>query len=138
MENCLFCKIANKEIKADVVYEDQAAMSVLDIHPRSLGHVFVIPKKHVSSILDLEDEQVAPVFFAVKNTAILLKEKIKADGFSIGINTGRAGGQEIDHLHIHIIPRFLNDGGGSIQSVISNIPGEKEKEMIREMLVKRQ
>ncbi|OGZ03964.1 MAG: hypothetical protein A2430_02205 [Candidatus Liptonbacteria bacterium RIFOXYC1_FULL_36_8] len=137
MESCLFCKIANKEIKADVVYEDEAAMAVLDIHPRSLGHIFIIPKKHAGSLLDLEEAQIAPVFSAVKKTAVLIKEKTGADGLSIGINTGRAGGQDVDHLHIHIIPRFLNDGGGSIQSVVNNIPSEEEREKIRDILAKK-
>lgn len=122
--DCLFCKIARKEIPAEVVYEDEAAMAIADIHPRAPGHVFVIPKQHCANFTEMPDELIAPVFAAVKKTAMLLKDKVKADGMTIGINQGRASGQEVDHLHIHILPRFMGDGGGSIQSVVDSVGGK--------------
>ncbi|MDD4761849.1 MAG: HIT family protein [Candidatus Pacebacteria bacterium] len=134
MENCLFCKIVRGEIKGDVIYEDEKAMALLDINPRAPGHAFVIPKEHYENLLEVPNEELGGIFLAVKKTAEKLKEKMQADALSIGINNGRVSGQEIDHLHIHIIPRFKGDGGGSFQSIIANIPDSEEKERIKKLL----
>ncbi len=122
--DCLFCKIVIKTIKAEIIYEDVETLAFLDIHPRSTGHTVIIPKKHVANILDLCDALVAPTFLTVKRVSAILNTALNSDGFIIGINHGRISGQEIDHLHIHVIPRFLNDGGTSIQSVVNNPPKE--------------
>lgn len=122
--SCLFCKIANKDIPSLLIYEDETAMAFLDIHPHGPGHSVVVPKLHAETILELPEEQVGPVFSAVKNVVAILKERLIPDGFTIGINHGRVGGQAVDHLHIHIIPRYKDDGGGSIHSVVRNTPLE--------------
>lgn len=122
--DCLFCKIACKEIVANIVYEDKDTLAFLDIHPRSPGHCVIIPKKHAVNILDLDDALVGPTFLTVKAVSAILNVALKTDGFTIGINHGRTSGQEIDHLHIHIIPRFINDGGASMQSIVNNPPKE--------------
>jgi len=127
--DCLFCKIANKEMAAQVIYEDEDATAVLDVHPRAPGHTMVLPKVHAETILDLPDEKIEGVFKAVKNVTDLLNERLKPQGFTIGINHGRVSGQVIDHLHIHIIPRWANDGGGSIHSVVDNRPKESLEEI---------
>ncbi len=135
MEDCLFCKIIEGKIPAQVVYQDDFTIGVLDILPRSVGHTMVIPKKHAETILELDDNEVAEVFKSVKKVVQLLKEKIKPDGFTIGINHGKVSGQAIDHLHIHIIPRFIGDKGGSIHSVVSN-PPEKSLQEVRDIIIK--
>ncbi len=117
---CLFCKIINKEIPAKVIFENEAAIAVLDIHPCAPGHTVVLPKHHTPALIELTDEHVGPVFLVVKEVAKKLKNVLKYDGLTIGINQGRKAGQEIDHLHIHLIPRWGNDGGGSVQSVVNN------------------
>ena len=132
--DCLFCKIASGEIKGDIVYQDDKVMALLDIHPRSLGHVFVIPKEHYTTLLDLREDLVEPLFSAVQKVAKKVKEVTGADGLTIGMNQGRVSGQEVDHLHIHIIPRFEGDKGGSIQSVVSNVPSEEDREEIKKKL----
>lgn len=124
MESCLFCKIIKKEISAEIVYEDDAALGVLDIHPRAPGHTMVMPKKHMNSVLDLEVEDCAPLMLAVRNVTAMVKKAMNPDGFIIGINHGRMAGQEIDHLHIHIIPRYKGDGGHAVQGVVNNPPKE--------------
>lgn len=129
MTDCLFCKITSKEIPSEVIYEDDSAFAILDIHPIAPGHTMVLSKKHRETILDLNDDELAPIFSAVRNVTKLLQEVFAPDGFTIGINQGKASGQTIDHLHVHIIPRFRNDGGGSIHSVVDNQP----KETIREI-----
>lgn len=130
----MFCKIVQGEIKGDIIYEDEKAMALLDINPRAPGHAFVIPKKHFENLLEVPDGELGGIFLAVKNTAEKLKEKMKADALSIGINNGRVSGQEIDHLHIHIMPRFKGDGGNSCQSIVANIPSAEEREKIRGIL----
>ncbi|HUX35579.1 MAG TPA: HIT family protein [Candidatus Paceibacterota bacterium] len=126
--NCLFCRIASKEIGAEVIYEDEGNMAFLDIHPRAPGHAMVIPKAHRETILDVPEEELGLLFAAVKKTASMLSKALKPDGFTIGINHGKASGQEVGHLHIHIIPRYLNDKGSSIHSVVDNRTGETVQE----------
>lgn len=119
---CLFCKIINKEIPAQIVFEDEDTIGILDIKPRSLAHTMILPKVHAENILDLSADQLVKVFNTVKTITQKLKEVFQPDGFTIGINHGRASGQMVDHLHIHIIPRWRSDGGGSIHSVVNNPP----------------
>ena len=129
MDNCLFCKIIKKETSAEIIYEDSVSIAVLDVHPRSYGHAMVLPKSHAENILDLADEEIGGVFKAVKKVTMILSESLKPDGFTIGINHGKVSGQAIDHLHIHIMPRWCGDGGGSIHSVVDNPPKETLKEI---------
>jgi len=129
MSECLFCKIVNKEIEAKVIYEDENNLAFLDVYPHAPGHTVLIPKKHYYDILELEDNEIASLFVALKKTLALIQNAINPDGFTIGINHKEAAGQVIPHLHIHLIPRFKNDGGGSIHSVVLN----KQKESIDEI-----
>ena len=127
--DCLFCKIANKQIPAEIVYEDSDTLAFLDIHPRAPGHTMIIPKIHAENILDLPDNLVGKVFLTVKKIAGMLTKAFKPEGFTIGINHGRVSGQVVDHLHIHVMPRFSNDQGASIHSVVNNPPAESLKEI---------
>lgn len=127
--DCLFCRLASKELSAEIIYEDDWAVGMLDVRPIAPGHALVVPKIHAQNILDLPDEAVGPLFLAVKKTTELIQKALKPDGFTIGINHGKMSGQAIDHLHVHIIPRFKNDGGRSIHSVVENPPKESLKEI---------
>lgn len=127
--DCLFCKIANKEIPAYVVYESADATAVLDVNPRASGHVMVLPKIHAANILELPDGKIEGVFKTVKEVTGLLDKKLRPDGFTIGINHGKVSGQTVEHLHIHVIPRWTGDGGGSIHSVVDN----RSKESLEEI-----
>src|SRR3990167_361032 len=119
--DCLFCKIAGKEIPSNIVYEDESAVGFLDIHPSSPGHTVVIPKSHIADFLSIHDDTAAgKIFDAVKKTAAILQLKLTPDGFTIGINNGKAAGQEIEHLHIHLIPRWADDSGLSVQGIVKN------------------
>lgn len=129
MEECFFCQIANKAREADIVYEDDHVVGILDIFPRTPGHTMIIPKVHAENILDLPDEEIGPVYKAVKRMTATLREALNPDGFTIGINHGKVSGQAIDHLHIHIMPRWHNDGGGSLHSVVGNPPKESLKDI---------
>ncbi len=127
--NCLFCKISGKIISSFDIYENNAVFAFLDINPISPGHTLVIPKIHAENLFDLTDEQISLLFKAVRDVALLLKKRLNPEGFTIGINHGRISGQAVEHIHIHIIPRFENDGGGSLHSVVQNSPKETLKEI---------
>jgi histidine triad (HIT) family protein len=133
-EHCLFCDIASKKIKSYILYEDDHAMAFLDVMPRALGHTLVIPKVHAPNILELPDDEIAPLFAAVKKITEILSSSLKPDGVTIGINQGRASGQEVDHLHVHVIPRWHNDGGGAIQSVVNHPPKESLEKIAKKIL----
>lgn len=132
--DCLFCNIVSKKIPAQVIYEDDHTLAFLDIMPRTIGHTLVIPKDHAPTIIELSEAEVAPLFLTVKKMSTLLKQKLGLDGMTIGINQGRVSGQEVDHLHVHLMPRSHGDGGGSLQSVVNNKPKESV-EAIRAKLI---
>jgi len=105
MEDCIFCKIANKEEKADIVYEDSDVLAFKDISPMSSVHLLIIPKKHIVSIDHIEDqdqELIGKMFLVAKKIA---KEKGLAQNYKLIINVGKGGGQVVDHLHLHLISK---------------------------------
>jgi histidine triad (HIT) family protein len=110
MDDCIFCKIVNKEIPSDIVYEDDDTMAFLDIRPVAKGHTLVIPKKHSQNILDTDDETLAKVMVTCKKVGKAMVEAVGATAFNTGSNNGKASGQEVFHLHFHLIPRFAKDG----------------------------
>ncbi len=122
--DCLFCKIIKKEIPAEIIYEDENAVGFLDVNPRAPGHTMVLPKVHVETISDLANNLNSPFLEAVKSSIALLKKALAPDGFTIGINHGKAAGQAIEHLHLHIIPRYKDDGGQSLHGIVNNVPKE--------------
>jgi len=122
--DCLFCKIGSGEIQSLTIYEDSNVRAFLDIHPLTLGHTVVVPKKHYGNVIDLPEELVGPVFLGVKKAAEMLKLGLGIEGFTIGINHGTIGHQEIDHLHVHVIPRRSGDGGGNIHSIVHEVSNE--------------
>ena len=133
MENCIFCKIIKQEIPCYKIYEDEDNLAFLDVNPHAKGHAMVIPKKHVSVLTDLDDNNVEKLFVAVKKVTQMLKEKLNPDGFNGGWNNGEVCGQTVPHLHIHIMPRYDGDGGGSIHSIIKN-PGDLSVEEVHNLL----
>lgn len=134
--NCLFCKIINKEIPADIIYEDGEVVAVLDIQPRAPGHAMILPKIHIENISELPEKNIGSVFSAVKKIVGLLEKSLKPDGFTIGINHGKVSGQTIEHLHIHVIPRWQGDGGGSVHDAVDNPPEKEDLEKIKNKIIK--
>ena len=104
MEECIFCKIAKKEIPSSIVYEDNDIIAFRDINPITPVHVLVIPKKHIESLLELkeEDEILVGKIYTVINK-IAKQEGISEKGFRVIVNCGEDGGQEVKHLHYHIL-----------------------------------
>lgn len=105
--DCLFCKIVNKQLPSDIVYETDGLMVFKDIHPKSPIHLLVVPKmpaRHIDSANDLEPEDekmITAMFLAAKKTA---KDfGLNETGYKLVFNVGRGGGQLIDHLHLHLL-----------------------------------
>ena len=109
MDECLFCKIINKQIPAKTVYEDEKVLVFLDINPVSDGHLLIIPKKHVKNVLELPKDLAADMVEIIQTKIYpLLKDKLQIDGMTVIQNNEY--GQEVPHYHIHIIPRYQEDG----------------------------
>lgn len=129
MDSCIFCKIGKGEIPCHKIYEDKDFLAFLDIHPHAKGHTVIIPKKHAETIFDFNDAKAKKMMIAVKRTMEKIQSVLKSAGFNTGWNHNQAGGQVIPHLHIHIFPRYENDGGGSFHSIIKN-PGNLSVEEV--------
>lgn len=104
MEDCIFCKITKEEIPASIVYEDNDVLAFKDINPQAPVHILVIPKKHITSIIELEenDEALIGHIFTVINK-IATEQGIAESGFRVITNCGEDSGQEVKHLHFHIL-----------------------------------
>ncbi len=110
MVDCIFCKIINKEIPADLVHETSNFIVFLDLNPVNRGHCLVVPKKHYSDIFDIPDELARDMMSLIKKTSSVVQKAVNADGINIGINNKAAAGQFVMHSHAHVIPRFKGDG----------------------------
>lgn len=117
-------KIATKRVPAEIIFENQHALAVLDVQPIAPGHALVIPKSYARDMSELNEEAIAGVFMAVREVTVLLGKALRAEGFTIGINQGRAAGGAIDYLHVHVVPRYMNDKGVSLHQVVHNPPRE--------------
>ena len=104
MEDCIFCKIIKKEIPSEIVYEDEEIIAFKDINPAEPTHILVIPKKHISSIVEIkkEDEAIIGRIYSVINK-IAEDIGIKEKGFRVILNCGEDGGQEVRHIHFHLL-----------------------------------
>ena len=112
MENCIFCKIANGEIPAATLYEDENFRVILDLGPASKGHALILPKSHAANIYELSDEMAAKAMILAKKMATAMTAALKCDGFNIVQNNGECAGQTVFHFHMHLIPRYEGDGVG--------------------------
>ncbi|WP_372845469.1 HIT family protein [Pontiella sp.] len=110
MSDCIFCKIVEKEIPATIVHEDDDVLVFMDIGPIIKGHALVIPKKHYDPVTETPDHVINKLFLTAKKIAAAQMNGLGADGVNIMQNNGKASGQEVPHIHVHVIPRFDGDG----------------------------
>ncbi len=108
--DCIFCKIINGEISSYKVFEDDLVFAFLDINPLSKGHTLIIPKKHFVDILDIDNKSLERVAVASKNLAIRYSKKLGAEGFNLRQSSGAIAHQDVFHFHMHLVPRYKNDG----------------------------
>ncbi len=108
---CIFCRIVSGELPASVVYEDDQVIAFLDIQPINPGHVLVVPKYHAQSMEDLPEEDAAHMMRVGQIIdKALRKSDLRCEGVNMFIADGRVAGQDVDHIHLHVFPRFKGDG----------------------------
>ncbi|MBI4149852.1 HIT family protein [Candidatus Woesearchaeota archaeon] len=110
MTDCIFCKIIKGEVPSSKIYEDDNVYAFLDISPVNPGHTLVVPKQHCTDLYEMTNDEINAVFTTAKRIAKAVVRGVQADGVNIGMNNGKAAGQIVFHAHIHVIPRFMNDG----------------------------
>ncbi len=112
--SCLFCKIANKEVPADIVYEDERFLAFKDINPKAPVHILIIPKKHIPSVDHLDESADKELMGEMIILARKIAKEKGLNGYKLVINVGRGGGQVIDHLHLHLLGGWRNPKEGEM------------------------
>lgn len=107
--DCLFCKILAGEIPATIVGEDERTVAIMDINPATRGHVLVIPRTHAADLLEIEIDDLAACAAAAQRLALLMTERLDADGVNLVNSCGREAWQTVFHFHLHVIPRYAGD-----------------------------
>lgn len=122
-KECIFCKIANGEIPAAALYEDDDFCVILDLGPASRGHALILPKQHYKDVCELDESIAAKVLSLAGRIGGAMKVALGCDGFNLVQNNGSAAGQTVNHFHVHIIPRY-KDG----PTIVSWMPGTVSSE----------
>ena len=113
MDKCIFCAIIAGEAPASLVWEDDQALAFMDIRPVNPGHVLVVPRLHAASLAELDPEVGAHLFgVAMRLAPAVRRSGVASEGINLFLADGRAAGQEVMHVHLHIVPRFSGDGFG--------------------------
>ncbi len=110
VNDCVFCRIVGDRSKAAIVHEDDATLAFMDPRQANEGHLLVIPKRHVETVWDPDAETAADLFRVVPKIARALRESLNLAGMSIWQSNGKPGGQEVPHVHVHLMPRHAGDG----------------------------
>lgn len=108
--NCIFCKIANGEIPAKTLYEDDKFRVILDLGPATKGHALILPKAHYANLYELPEEIAGETMKLAKKMAAKMTDRLKCEGFNLVQNNGDLAGQTVFHFHFHLIPRYQADG----------------------------
>lgn len=109
-ESCIFCRIANGEIPSRTVYEDEEFRVILDMGPATKGHALVLPKEHYADLFELPEDLAMKAMLVGKRTAKRICSALGADGLNLVQNNKAVAGQTVPHFHLHIIPRYQEDG----------------------------
>lgn len=125
---CIFCKIANGEIPAKTVYEDEEFRVILDLGPAAKGHALVLPKEHYANLYELPEETAGKAMKLAKKMAARMKDRLKCDGLNLVQNNGETAGQTVMHFHLHVIPRYEDDA-----QKIGWIPGKPAEGELAEL-----
>ncbi|RQG92950.1 HIT family protein [Natrarchaeobius halalkaliphilus] len=125
----IFSRIVDGEIPARVVYEDETTVAFLDANPMSPGHTLVIPKSEFERLNDVPDDVASDLYASIHRLVPVVEDAVDADASTVAFNNGEAAGQEVPHVHCHIIPRFDGDGGGPIHMVAGEQPELTDDEL---------
>ena len=124
--DCIFCKIRDGDAPSMKIYEDARTMVIMDINPLTSGHCLVLTKTHAATIWDAEPEDLAAAMATAKTVAMALRQALKPDGLNVLQANGTAAFQSVNHFHLHLIPRWNNDGKGFDWKVV---PGHRDQIM---------
>ena len=127
-DDCIFCKLANGVFATNSVYEDEDFNVILDVGPATKGHLLILPKEHYDNLYELPEELCGKAMKLAKKMAVHLRDRLKCDGLNIVQNNGEAAGQTVMHYHLHVIPRYKDDG----QNMLWN-PTEPGNEKLEEL-----
>ena len=130
-DNCIFCKIAQGSIPSSTIYEDDMFRVILDLSPAAAGHALVLPKKHFRNIFDIDEATASRLFVVAAKVARAMKASLNCDGMNIVQNNEEIAGQTVFHFHLHIIPRYKDDG-----QVIAWKPGSAKPEELQSIAAK--
>ncbi|KZN25064.1 HIT family hydrolase [Haladaptatus sp. R4] len=127
--DCIFCQIVAGDIPSKTVYEDDSVLAFLDVNPLAPGHTLVITKDHYETLSDLPEDTATDLFSALHELTPAVETAVDADASNVAFNNGEASGQEVPHIHGHIIPRFEDDGGKPIHAVAGDRPDLSDDEL---------
>lgn len=108
-DDCIFCKLANGVIPTNSIYEDDDFKVILDADPATKGHALILPKSHADNLLELDDATCEKVLVLAKKIAVRMKRELGCAGVNLVQNNGEAAGQTVNHFHMHVIPRYVDD-----------------------------
>ena len=127
--NCVFCKIIAGDISAKVIMQNEKAMALLDAFPLAPGHTLVIPKSHYAKVQQMSEQDAMAVFELIWKLAGAVETCSQVNASTIAIHNGSEAGQEVPHVHVHIVPRKRDDGAGAIHSMFKVKPKLSPQEM---------
>jgi histidine triad (HIT) family protein len=122
MSDCVFCKIRDGQIPATRIYDDERTMVIMDINPINSGHCLVIPKAHAATVWDAEPADLQAAITTAKKVALSIRDTLKPAGLNMLQANGPAAFQSVPHYHLHLIPRWENDGKGFDWTLV---PGDR-------------
>ncbi|MFU8867700.1 HIT family protein [Natronococcus sp.] len=125
----IFTQIVEGEIPARIVYEDETTVAFLDANPLAPGHTLVIPKDEYERLNDVPDDVATDLYATVHRLVPVVEDAVDADASTVAFNNGEEAGQEVPHVHCHIVPRFEGDGGGPIHGVAGEAPDLADDEL---------
>jgi histidine triad (HIT) family protein len=120
--DCPFCGIVAGTVPGRIVYEDANTVAFLDVNPLARGHTLVVPKPHRERVNGLDPSEAGALFRAVAAVAPAVESAVDATASTIAINDGEAAGQEVPHVHVHVVPRWPDDGAGPIHGLFRGRP----------------
>jgi len=121
-DDCIFCSIIAGEIPGRIVHETDDAVAFLDANPLARGHTLVIPKTHHERLDDVPPEEATGLYSALHEVVPAVEAAVDAPATTVAFNNGEEAGQEVPHVHAHVVPRFEGDGGGPVHSMFGSRP----------------
>lgn len=131
-DNCIFCKLANGVFPTNSIYEDDKFNVILDVSPATKGHALILPKEHYKNLYEIPEEVAADAVKLAKRMAVKMTEKLQADGFNLLQNNNEVAGQTVFHFHMHLIPRYEDDG--QKLTFVTSEPSPEELTELKELL----